>query len=73
MIVLSSDLILLLFQVNSNLYKLYRAQLDDESSWKLPVENIHKGLQIFEDDLAKRDIQFFGGNASVTDFNLLSN
>lgn len=68
---LSSELILLLFQVNSNLYKLYRAQLDDESSWKLPVENIHKGLQIFEDDLAKREIKFFGGNASVNYLNLL--
>ena len=52
---------ILLIQVNSNLYKLYRSKLDDESSWKLPVENIHKGLQIFEDDLAKRNISFFSG------------
>ena len=43
------------------MYKLYRSKLDDESSWKLPVENINKGLQIFEDDLAKRNISFFSG------------
>lgn len=55
--------------VSSNLYKLYRCSLDDESTWKGAIVGIHKGLQIFEDDLAKREITFFGGqNPGIVDY-----
>lgn len=55
--------------VHSNLYKLYRAKLDVEDSWKGPIGGIQKGLTIFEEELTKREIKFFGGeNPGMVDY-----
>ncbi|KAI9560858.1 hypothetical protein GHT06_011812 [Daphnia sinensis] len=55
--------------VNGNLYKLYRAKLDDENSWKGPIDGIQKGLKFFEEELTKREIKFFGGeNPGMADY-----
>lgn len=59
---------LFILQVNVNLYKLYRAKLDDESTWKVALDGVHKGLQVFEDDLTKRGVDFFGGSLHTNAF-----
>ena len=35
--------------------------MDDQSSWKGAIDGVHRGLQIFEDDLKSRKIPYFGG------------
>lgn len=42
-------------------FKLYRADRNDESSWKIPISSIENGLRVFEEELANRKSAYFGG------------
>lgn len=44
------------------MFKLYRADKDDESTYKIPILSIERGLLWFEEELGKRGSTFFGGS-----------
>ena len=43
------------------MFKLYRADIKDEESWKAALQSIDDGLKVFEAELGKRGSAFFGG------------
>jgi hypothetical protein len=43
------------------MFKLYRADIKDEESWKSALQSIDEGLKVFEAELGKRESAFFGG------------
>lgn len=43
------------------MFKLYRADIKDEESWKSALHSIDEGLKVFEAELGKRGSNFFGG------------
>ena len=43
------------------MFKLYRANKDDETTWRIPIASIERGLSWFEEELSKRGSTFFGG------------
>ena len=57
--------IVTIFQITRAWFKLYRANKDDENSWKIPIASIEKGLRIFEEELVKRNLTFFGGKIAT--------
>ena len=49
------------YQVTRGMFKLYRANKDDETTWRIPIASIERGLSWFEEELGKRGSTFFGG------------
>jgi hypothetical protein len=47
-------------------FKLYRADRNDESSWKIPIASIEKALRVFEEELDNRKSSYFGGEFIIT-------
>lgn len=53
-------------QVINNMFRLYRARKEDDSSWKKPTGEIQSSLRLFDKELIQRGTSFFGGIRAVT-------